>query len=111
MVTSSIKGWWFRPGPPDGGRDFGNANIFATPPDIPTLVRELGQNSSDAARRIGNTPSRVYMRYSLIELTKGNVQYERFLESIEFATLRAHLERAVQGRSCVSGYSGMASSA
>lgn len=96
------KGWWFRPAPEDGGRDFGNANIFATPPDIPTLVRELGQNSSDAAQRIGNSPARVHMRYTLIELTKGKAQYDRFLNAIDFPNLRAHIERAGQGRSRVS---------
>jgi transcriptional regulator with XRE-family HTH domain len=96
------EGWWFRPAPADGGRDFGNANIFATPPDIPTLVRELGQNSSDAAQRIGSSPARVHMRYALIELTKGSSQYDKFLNVIDFPRLRAHIERAGQGRARVS---------
>src|SRR5439155_23395289 len=32
--------WRFRPQPPDGGRDYGNANVWSFDPDIRTLVRE-----------------------------------------------------------------------
>lgn len=87
--------WHFRRAPEDGGRDFGNANTYATPPKVATFVREIGQNSTDAANRLGGVPSPVVMRYSVIELSQGSEAYSRFLERLAFPQLRAHIERAV----------------
>lgn len=42
-------GWIFRSAAIDGGRDYGNANLWSVPWDINTLVRETLQNSLDAA--------------------------------------------------------------
>lgn len=39
--------WAFREAPQDGGRDFGNANIWSFQPSIRTLVREALQNVND----------------------------------------------------------------
>jgi hypothetical protein len=41
--------WWFRPAPPDGGRDYGNANIWSFDVKLEALVREVLQNARDAA--------------------------------------------------------------
>lgn len=70
----------------DGGRDYGNSNVFATPPDLPTLVRESGQNSTDQ-----RVHASMHLRYTLIELTKGSVAYTEFLELLRFDKLREHL--------------------
>src|SRR5437773_6982576 len=43
-TASPEVGWYCRKAPPDGGRDFGNPNVFAVPPDVDTLARETGQN-------------------------------------------------------------------
>jgi len=88
--------WYFRAAPTDGGRDFGNANAYATPPKVETFVREIGQNSTDAAYRPGGVPAPVVMRYSLIELSKGSEAYAKFLERLAFPQLRSHIERAAQ---------------
>lgn len=88
--------WHFRNAPQDGGRDFGNANAYATPPKVETFVREIGQNSTDAAYRLGGVPSPVVMRYSLIELSKGSDAYTKFLARLAFTQLRSHIERAAE---------------
>ena len=86
--------WRFREAPEDGGKDFGNANIWATPPDISTLVRETGQNSLDAS--VGQE---VHMRYRLIELTKGSDAYRGFLDALKFKDLQQHISAASSTRS------------
>lgn len=82
--------WQWRPPPADKGRDFGNANAFATPPTLDTLVRETGQNSLDAALERGQ----VTMRYKLIELSKGTSAYADFSEAIQLPTLLEHASSA-----------------
>ena len=86
--------WQFRPAPGDGGRDFGNPNIWATPPDVKTLVRETGQNTLDAARG-----GPVHLRYTLIQLSRGKDVYERFMLALGFERLRPHLVEASKTRS------------
>lgn len=86
----SIGEWQWRPPPVDRGRDFGNANVFATPPTLDTLVRETGQNSLDAT--LGHGP--VTMRYKLIELSKSSTDYEAFAEAIGLYTLLEHASSA-----------------
>jgi hypothetical protein len=88
-------GWHFRRAPVDGGRDYGNANTYATPPKVATFVREIGQNSTDAAYRFGGVPSPVVMRYSVIELSQGSDAYSKFLERLSYPQLKAHIEYAV----------------
>lgn len=86
--------WGFRDAPHDGGRDFGNPNIYATPPDVETLVRESGQNSADQS--LGG---KVHLRYTLIELTRGTEGFTRFMEALKFDSLKLHLERAAETKS------------
>lgn len=88
--------WSFRPAPPDGGRDYGSANIWTLPADLETLVRETGQNSLDHVAQPGG---QVHMRFSVIELTKGSREYEAFSESVHFDALREHLEEASKTKS------------
>ena len=94
---SEALNWCFRDAPPDGGRDFGNANAFATPPDVPTLVRETGQNSSDATLRDGAVPGTVYFRLRLIELGKAEEAYVKFARASKLEELREHLRSASRG--------------
>ena len=42
-------GWGFRTAPNDGGRDYGNANVWSFDPGLDVLVREVLQNTKDAA--------------------------------------------------------------
>jgi RNA polymerase primary sigma factor len=86
--------WQFRPAPNDGGRDFGNPNIWATPPDVNTLVRETGQNTLDAARG-----GRIHLRYTLIQLSQGKDAYERFMRALQFHQLKQHLTGAARTQS------------
>ncbi len=81
--------WTFRPAPNDGGRDYGNANIFATPPDIKTLIRETGQNSKDQGYY-----SHVHVRYALIELRRGTPEFNSFLEALKYSELNSHVSAA-----------------
>ncbi len=83
--------WWWRSEPDDGGRDYGNPNVFATPADLPTLSREIGQNSVDYPAR-PNAP--VHMRYTVIELTEGSEAYARFMDAVRFRDLSDHIQAA-----------------
>ena len=82
--------WQWRDAPRDGGRDYGNANAYATPASLDTLVRETAQNSLDAAR----DGTGVVMRYSLIEISKGSTAYERFRTLAGLDELWPHVEAA-----------------
>ena len=44
-----LAGWGFRRAPEDGGRDYGNANVWSLDPGLDVLVREVLQNAKDAA--------------------------------------------------------------
>lgn len=88
--ASDRFGWRFRPAPKDGGRDFGNANVVATPPDVATLVRETVQNSIDASR--DGRP--VTVRYTIIEIAKGSKRYDAFCDRLQLETLLKHVEGA-----------------
>ncbi len=81
--------WVFRQAPEDGGRDYGNSNVFATPPDIKTLVRETGQNSRDQREY-----PHMHVRYTLIELRRGTDEYDSFLDALRFDELRNHVYAA-----------------
>lgn len=71
--------WNFRPEPIDGGRDFGNANIWAIPWDINSLVREAIQNSLDAAI---NPQIGIDVEFSIIRLNGDELQ--NFLNAIKW---------------------------
>lgn len=84
--TPALK-WSFRPAPPDGGKDFGNASVYATPATIATVVREDAQNSLDAAQS-----PRTTIRFRLVELLPGTSTYERFVRALNLQELRDHID-------------------
>jgi hypothetical protein len=78
--------WGFREAPADGGKDFGNAAVYATPMAVRTVVREDGQNSLDAARR-----PEVVLRFRIVELSPDSRRYERVLRALRFEQLRERI--------------------
>jgi transcriptional regulator with XRE-family HTH domain len=78
--------WRFREAPVDGGKDFGNAAVYATPMAIRSLVREDGQNSLDAASR-----SEVVIRFRIVELSRDCQRYQRTLKALGFEQLRERI--------------------
>ncbi|MFC9998103.1 helix-turn-helix domain-containing protein [Nocardia sp. NPDC127526] len=82
-------GWRFRPAHADGGREYGNAAIFAFDVDPDVLVREATQNSLDE-RVDPNRPVRVH--YTLHELTGSHC--EAFLRAMRWSELAGHYRSA-----------------
>lgn len=82
--------WGFREAPADGGKDFGNAAVYATPMSIRTVVREDGQNSLDAALR-----PEVTIRFRLVELSPGSKRYDRFVRAMRLDQLSERI-RAIE---------------
>lgn len=78
--------WGFREAPPDGGKDFGNAGVYATPMSVKTVVREDGQNSLDAG--LGGP---VVMRFRVVELEPSSDRYGRLLNALAFDELAEHI--------------------
>ncbi len=94
---------WVFPSPVKGQHSGGNANQFTVPPDLDSLVRETIQNALDAKLPTGDA---VFVRFRLLELT-GQPR-TRFLEALDFAALKPHLEAVTKdpgpvGRSILSG--------
>jgi transcriptional regulator with XRE-family HTH domain len=83
--------WYFRPEPPDGGRDYGNAAGFAFRPGLRTLARECGQNSSDA--KVDTEPTAL-LEFTIIEVTGEHL--EMFKRAIRWDELRPRLEAAAE---------------
>jgi transcriptional regulator with XRE-family HTH domain len=79
--------WGFREAPADGGKDFGNAAVYATPMAVRTIVREDGQNSLDAGRS-----DEVVLRFRLVELSPTSKRYTRVLDALGFADLRSRIK-------------------
>ena len=79
--------WGFRDAPADGGKDFGNAAVYATPMAVRTIVREDGQNSLDAGRS-----DEVVVRFRLVELSPSSKRYTRVLKSLGFGELRERIQ-------------------
>lgn len=88
--------WIFRTAPPDGGRDYGNPNLWTLKWDIDTLVRESGQNSLDAATDMQNG---VLMEFRIIRLTGSALK--SFLHAIKWSDskarpgLQSHIRAAI----------------
>jgi RNA polymerase primary sigma factor len=78
--------WGFREAPADGGKDFGNAAVYATPMAVRTVVREDGQNSLDAGRR-----PEVVLRFRIVELSPDSERYLRVLKALRFEQLRERI--------------------
>ena len=85
--------WGFRPAPRDGGRDFGNANVWSFDPTIEVLVREALQNALDAGLA-GGQPVRVTFR--IITLRNGDLR--AFQEALKWSELKRHLEASTHNR-------------
>lgn len=89
--------WSFRAVPLDGGRDYGNSNLWSIPWDIDALVREATQNSLDVAIEPNEGIS---MEFSIYRLNGDHLS--RFLESIKWTDgdnypgLRTRIEQASQ---------------
>ncbi|MDR9391924.1 MAG: hypothetical protein RI554_07835 [Trueperaceae bacterium] len=90
ISSDRLAHWQWRGAPPDGGRDYGNANAYATPASLDTLVRETAQNSLDAAR----DGTGVVMRYTLLEISKSSSAYARFRAQAGLDDLWPHVEAA-----------------
>ena len=80
--------WQFRVAPADGGRDFGNANVWAFDPNIDTFVREVLQNASDAA--LPGKGGTVRVAFKLIRLRGKDL--EQYRKAMDWYRLRNHLE-------------------
>ncbi|MBX3412390.1 MAG: helix-turn-helix transcriptional regulator [Pirellulales bacterium] len=85
--------WGFRRAPEDGGRDFGNANVWSFEPTIEVLVREVLQNALDAIVPGG---SQVQVVFRLIELRNGDLQ--KYQKSIKWKELHQHLDASTHNR-------------
>lgn len=79
--------WIFRPAPADGGRDYGNANVWSFKSDVNTLVREVLQNCRDAALGVD---SRVKVVFRLIRL--AGEELAKFQEAMGWDQVYPHLE-------------------
>ena len=86
----AAAGWVWRAEPPDGARDFGNANVWSFAPSVETLARESIQNVLDAARA-----TRVDVTFSVMRLRGDGL--EAFKEAVLWDDLRAHLEASATG--------------
>lgn len=85
--------WGFRPAPPDGGRDFGNANVWSFDPTVEVLVREVLQNALDAGLSSGPT---VHVTFKIITLRNGNLR--AYLEALKWPELKKHLDASTHNR-------------
>src|SRR5207244_49454 len=97
-------GWRFRFAPPDGGRDYGNANVWAFDPTIATMVRDVLQNCRDAELSPGAPVGVVFriirLRGTHLEAFKRAVRWEEVLgRGARFATVLfgAHLSVPAEG--------------
>jgi transcriptional regulator with XRE-family HTH domain len=85
--------WYWRPLPPDHGREHGSPAAFAFEPNLDTPARETGQNGNDA--RLPGEPT-VELVYTAIELVGDDL--EAFLDVIQYEEeLRPHFLAASQG--------------
>jgi transcriptional regulator with XRE-family HTH domain len=81
--------WYFRPEPPDRGRNYGDAAEFAFREGLRVLARECAQNTSDAKL---DTESTALIEFAVIEVTGSHL--DRFLKTIRWDKLRPRLEAA-----------------
>lgn len=81
--------WYPRPAHADGGRELGNAAIFAFEPDLSVLAREATQNSIDER---ANVDEPVRVRFLVHEISGERL--ERFREAIRWREIEPHLEAA-----------------
>lgn len=84
-------GWRFRFAPPDGGRDYGNANVWAFDPTIATMVRDVLQNCRDAELSPG-APVGVVFR--IVRLRGAHL--EAFKEAVRWEEVLRHLKASAE---------------
>jgi len=85
--------WGFRSAPRDGGRDFGNANVWSFDPTIEVLVREALQNALDAALPAS---TEVVVKFRIIELRSRDLN--QYFNVMKWSDLRQHLETSTHNR-------------
>ncbi len=85
-------GWGFRRAPEDGGRDYGNANVWSFDPGLDVLVREVLQNAKDAAL---SAEKKVEVIFRIITL--NGVDLNAFRKAIKWDELCSHLDASTVG--------------
>lgn len=85
-------GWLFRQAPADGGRDFGNANVWSFDPGLDVFVREVLQNAKDAA--VGRETVRVRFRF----VTLAGDDLDAYREAVKWSELESHLAASAKGK-------------
>ena len=85
--------WGFRKAPEDGGRDYGNANVWSLDPGLEVLVREVLQNAKDAAVSVDK---KVEVVFRIISLTGSD--FCDFRESLKWDDLREHLAASAENK-------------
>lgn len=80
-------GWGFRQAPADGGRDYGNANVWSFDPGLSVLVREVLQNAKDAAI---SGDKKVEVTFRIITLTGSD--FTDYQAAVKWDDLQAHLD-------------------
>lgn len=85
--------WGFRSAPDDGGRDFGNANVWSFDPTIEAFIREVLQNALDAALPGGGA---VAVRFRLIELSGQDLL--DYQHALKWEELQRHLEQSTRNK-------------
>lgn len=85
--------WYHRAAHQDGGREYGNAAVFAFDANLAVLAREVTQNSLDE-RLDPERPVRV--RFTLHELTGEHLH--SFLSALKWDQLEPHYAAAAQSR-------------
>lgn len=99
-----LTSWVFRPTPEDGGRDFGNANLWTIPWNIETLAKEALQNIIDAAV---DTDAGTDVCINLIRLTGKDL--DDFLTSLKWSNTEAdtgleeHISASAQNKQKLGG--------
>ena len=88
-----LAGWGFRAAPDDGGRDYGNANVWSLDPGLDVLVREVLQNAKDAAV---SADKKVEVVFRIISLTGKD--FSDFREALKWDDLRPHLDASAENK-------------
>lgn len=88
----TAAGWAFRRAPADGGKDFGNANVWSFDPGLDHLVREVLQNAKDAF----TSPDRlVEVAFRIIRLAGDDLR--AFQTALGWDRLSRHLDASRSG--------------
>lgn len=83
--------WLYRKEPEDGGRDYGNSNVWALTPSIDTLCREGLQNIIDVALN-----GKVEVLFRVVRLTGKHLA--GFRDAIRWTNLYEHLDGSTKNK-------------